>query len=230
MATENLIDEQEEREQEQQEHSGGGRFNRLLGVTFVGAAMLGGVVLALGVRSSGTSQDAAVQRGVEDPDAVTRDRGEIDDLAAHGVEPHPAPSFIPPPAVITGIQRPIEPTAPEPPNRYAQWAADKLMKALESPQMVPAFHGGQTLEIASSKGQPDSTFNSVNSNTTGPSEQTTTVHPPASAYMVMAGSVIPAVLVSGINSDLPGPIIAQVSENVLDSATGQYLLIPKAVG
>ena len=43
----------------------------------------------------------------------------------------------------------------------------------------------------------------------------------------MAGSVIPAVLVSGINSDLPGPIIAQVSESVFDSATGKYLLVPQ---
>ena len=41
----------------------------------------------------------------------------------------------------------------------------------------------------------------------------------------MAGSVIPAVLVSGINSDLPGPILAQVSQNVFDSATGKYLLV-----
>jgi type IV secretion system protein VirB10 len=35
------------------------------------------------------------------------------------------------------------------------------------------------------------------------------------------------VLVSGINSDLPGPILAQVSENVFDSATGKSLLIPQ---
>jgi type IV secretory pathway VirB10-like protein len=51
-----------------------------------------------------------------------------------------------------------------------------------------------------------------------------TLHAPASAFSVMAGSVIPAVLVSGINSDLPGPILAQVSQNVFDSATGKYLL------
>ena len=52
-----------------------------------------------------------------------------------------------------------------------------------------------------------------------------TLHAPASAFSVMAGSVIPAVLVSGINSDLPGPILAQVSQNVFDSATGKYLLV-----
>ncbi len=43
----------------------------------------------------------------------------------------------------------------------------------------------------------------------------------------MTGSIIPAVLVSGINSDLPGPILAQVSQNVFDSATGRSLLIPQ---
>jgi type IV secretion system protein VirB10 len=43
----------------------------------------------------------------------------------------------------------------------------------------------------------------------------------------MAGNIIPAVLIIGINSDLPGPILAQVSQNVLDSASGKYVLIPQ---
>lgn len=41
------------------------------------------------------------------------------------------------------------------------------------------------------------------------------------------GAVIPGVMVTGINSDLPGSIIAQVSQNVFDTATGHYLLIPR---
>ncbi len=56
---------------------------------------------------------------------------------------------------------------------------------------------------------------------------TVRLHPPASACTVMAGGVIPAVLVSGINSDLPGPILAQVSQNVYDTASGHSLLIPQ---
>lgn len=51
--------------------------------------------------------------------------------------------------------------------------------------------------------------------------------PPASPYVVQAGSVIPAALVTGIRSDLPGQIIAQVTENVYDSPNGQSLLIPQ---
>nr|WP_314439079.1 TrbI/VirB10 family protein [uncultured Brevundimonas sp.] len=50
---------------------------------------------------------------------------------------------------------------------------------------------------------------------------------PASANIVQAGSVIPAALMTGIRSDLPGQITAQVTANVYDSPTGRTLLIPQ---
>ncbi|WP_110958428.1 TrbI/VirB10 family protein [Acidovorax sp. ST3] len=50
---------------------------------------------------------------------------------------------------------------------------------------------------------------------------------PTSPYQVMAGTVIPAALVTGINSDLPGQVIANVTEAVYDTATGRHLLIPQ---
>lgn len=50
---------------------------------------------------------------------------------------------------------------------------------------------------------------------------------PASPYTVMAGTIISAALVTGINSDLPGQIIAEVTQPVYDTATGRYLLIPQ---
>ena len=46
-------------------------------------------------------------------------------------------------------------------------------------------------------------------------------------FEVKTGAVIPGVMVTGINSDLPGNIIAQVSQNVFDSATGNHLLLPQ---
>ncbi|EOL0418841.1 TrbI/VirB10 family protein [Escherichia coli] len=49
---------------------------------------------------------------------------------------------------------------------------------------------------------------------------------PHSQYELRAGWVIPGVMISGINSDLPGQIIGQVAQDVYDSATGKYLLIP----
>lgn len=48
-----------------------------------------------------------------------------------------------------------------------------------------------------------------------------------SAYAVMAGSIIPASLITGLNSDLPGGTIAQVTENVYDTVSGEHLLIPQ---
>jgi len=53
------------------------------------------------------------------------------------------------------------------------------------------------------------------------------IEDPASPYQVMAGTLIPASLVTGINSDLPGTIVAQVTQPVYDTVTGQYLLIPQ---
>ncbi|WP_260929150.1 TrbI/VirB10 family protein [Novosphingobium sp. 9] len=50
---------------------------------------------------------------------------------------------------------------------------------------------------------------------------------PPSANVVQAGSIIPAALITGIQSDLPGQITAQVTQNVYDSPTGTILLIPQ---
>jgi type IV secretion system protein VirB10 len=47
------------------------------------------------------------------------------------------------------------------------------------------------------------------------------------ALEIKTGAVIPSVMVTGINSDLPGNIIAQVSQNVWDTASGRQLLIPQ---
>ena len=51
--------------------------------------------------------------------------------------------------------------------------------------------------------------------------------PPLSPYMIMAGSVIAAALVTGLNSDLPGPVVAQVTQPVYDHRTGKVMLIPQ---
>ncbi len=50
---------------------------------------------------------------------------------------------------------------------------------------------------------------------------------PASPYQVMAGTVVAGALVTGIKSDLPGDVIATVTEPVYDTATGRFLLIPQ---
>lgn len=50
---------------------------------------------------------------------------------------------------------------------------------------------------------------------------------PRSDFEIKTGTVIPSILVTELNSDLPGEIVAQVSQNVYDTATGKHLLIPQ---
>jgi type IV secretion system protein VirB10 len=67
--------------------------------------------------------------------------------------------------------------------------------------------------------------------TNGPTDRRTIspdrLQAPASPYVLQAGTVIAGALVTGIRSDLPGQITGQVSENVYDSPTGRYLLVPQ---
>jgi len=53
------------------------------------------------------------------------------------------------------------------------------------------------------------------------------IQPPASQLVLQAGGVIPASLITGLRSDLPGQVTAQVTEDVYDSPTGKFLLIPQ---
>ena len=50
---------------------------------------------------------------------------------------------------------------------------------------------------------------------------------PASPFVVQAGTIIPAALITGIRSDLPGQITAQVTEAIFDSPTGRVKLVPQ---
>src|SRR6185369_4477144 len=61
-------------------------------------------------------------------------------------------------------------------------------------------------------------------------QQTASAHrleAPASPYSVLAGTVISAALVTGLNSDLPGQVIATVTAPVYDTVTGGILLVPQ---
>lgn len=97
-------------------------------------------------------------------------------------------------------------------------AAAELAKAAQgltnrSSEIIPS---SQARKIAFASGKAD--------------VETTNPHalvPAPSTYAVMAGSIIPASLITGLNSDLPGATIAQVTENVFDTVTGEHLLVPQ---
>ena len=101
------IDLLNEPENETREQLGGGRFSRLLGISFVVVAMVGGAALAIGLERSGPGQTAVTEKAIEDPNAEARDSGEIADLAAHGSMPHSAPTTM------------TQPVMPRPKRRYS---------------------------------------------------------------------------------------------------------------
>src|SRR5260370_41944399 len=96
-------------------------------------------------------------------------------------------------AVMPIFQQPVQPTVPKPPSRYAQWAEEKYMKALESPEMVQAFHSGGTLEIAGANRQQGDSYTSGDQ-----ANSTISIHPAPSPYIVSVASDIPPVLSPGI--------------------------------
>lgn len=50
---------------------------------------------------------------------------------------------------------------------------------------------------------------------------------PISPYEIQAGTIIPAELITGINTSLPGDVVAQIQQDIFDTMTGRFLLIPK---
>jgi type IV secretory pathway VirB10-like protein len=76
--------------------------------------------------------------------------------------------------------------------------------------------------------QPLRGAGATNVNTPAQTYLTATPRPPAGPpYLIQSGSIIPAALLTAVNSDLPGRVIAQVSAPVYDSVTGDHLLIPQ---
>ncbi|WP_425645364.1 TrbI/VirB10 family protein [Agrobacterium leguminum] len=83
------------------------------------------------------------------------------------------------------------------------------------------------LDSGSAQNMQDRKLAFVNADTDRRTVSADRVQQKASPYIVQAGTVIAAALISGIKSDLPGQIIAQVTEHVYDSPTGNHLLIPQ---
>jgi type IV secretion system protein TrbI len=109
------------------------------------------------------------------------------------------------------------------------FATTNLHQAVEA---APVSAQGVAATPAAKGGSGDSTSQdhklaflngAVDRRTTSPDR----VQAPASQYVLQAGAVIPAALLTGLRSDLPGQVTAQVTEDVYDSPTGKVLLIPQ---
>ncbi len=106
-------------------------------------------------------------------------------------------------------------------------AAAEPMNALAQ---APAEPGGErTAAGDGASAQPGQARNIafLNDHGTGGTVNPHRLQAPASRWQLSAGSVIAASLVTGLNSDLPGMVVAQVTENAYDSATGRTVLIPR---
>jgi type IV secretion system protein VirB10 len=103
------------------------------------------------------------------------------------------------------------------------------LTALRAADRALALSGGDTDLIGASINTADQT-RKLTFLRAGPEKDVYNQHglqTPVSAYQLMAGTVISASLVTGLNSDLPGFVIAQVTEHVYDSVSGRFLLIPQ---
>ena len=92
---------------------------------------------------------------------------------------------------------------------------------------LAAFPGGSAQPAGSGSTDPNSKTAFLENLPDGSIYNQHAMKTPASPYQLMAGTVIAASLITGLNSDLPGTIIAQVTEQVFDTVTGQHLLIPQ---
>ncbi len=113
------------------------------------------------------------------------------------------------------------------PAASAPAASERVSGNLPFNPMTPATASSQTADPTALQNRQDQKQAFMANVGDGPASSPAGLQMPASPYQVMAGTIIPAALVTGIDSDLPGQVIASVTEGVYDTATGRYLLIPQ---
>ncbi|EGG78561.1 putative conjugal transfer protein trbI [Gluconacetobacter sp. SXCC-1] len=101
-------------------------------------------------------------------------------------------------------------------DRASDQAMPPVPGAPASQGRASTTDGPQAGNIAFLEGQPDRA-------TTSPDR----IMPLVSPYVLQAGTAIAGALNTKISSDLPGQIVGHVTQNVYDSPTGRFLLIPQ---
>lgn len=150
------------------------------------------------------------------------------------IQPPPPP----PPEPVSFPQPVVQSLSPSPPREPAQPDPDAIrrreayLRALTSPLVAD---GWQQTSATAQHGEPIPNRQvqeippvTLPPPTAGPpTAQHAILSPPLSPYEVKATTMIPAMLLTGIDSDVPGDIVAQVTANVYDSVTHTHLLIPQ---
>jgi type IV secretion system protein TrbI len=127
-------------------------------------------------------------------------------------------------------ESPAAEARPDPIPRPSPIAAEgdlTTLSALRAAERARAIAAGDIDGLANDSSDQTRKLSFLKS---GPEKEIYNLHglqKPASPYQLMAGTIIAASMVSGLNSDLPGFVIAQVTENVYDTVSRRYLLIPQ---
>ena len=116
----------------------------------------------------------------------------------------------------TGIRELVSSVAQAASSGASTIASNQASQSAQPPPNDTFTQNGQDRKLAFVNASADRSITS-----------TDRVAAPVSSYVVQAGNIIPASLITGIRSDLPGQILAQVTETVYDSPTGRFLLIPQ---
>lgn len=229
--------------------SEGPRVTRLSRTVLIGGTALG-LILVCGAVLWALQGDRL--HGVAPQELYTTDRSRVaDGLAGLPSDYTGVPRDVPPlgPPLPGDLGRPIVAAqgqpAPAPPDAEQQRRAQETEAARVSRLFAPGNRQTQPGAAAITPSQPSvSAASSATDEASiqngqdrklafmnAPVDRKTTSSDrlvrPASPFVLQAGAVIPAALITGLRSDLPGQITAQVTQNVYDTPTGGALLIPQ---
>lgn len=217
----------------------------LTGVSALGVAAALGYSLTAGHRGQGNQETVSIERRNKDALAdAPKDYGDIARTASAGIGTPPAapePMTTPPIASPQG--------APVAGDNEAAAELQRRRQERESARASKLFTGtseggraappapepiaappGENVVSDTKAGASDAQDRKAAFVTGGTREATVNsgrLALPAGRYIVSAGSTIAAALITGLSSDLPGQVVAQVTEDVFDTATGQARLVPQ---
>lgn len=218
----------------------------LAGVSALGVAAALGYSLTASHRTQAPQETVSVERRNTDALAdAPKDYGDLAHSTSAGIGAPPAtagPVTTPPLAGTT-------PASPSPVNNEASAEQQRRRQQRESARASKLFAGtseGARSPAVSAEppnppdqpatGEPAQAANAdpqdrkaafVAGGTREPTVNSGRLTPPAGRYVVSAGSTIAAALITGLSSDLPGQVVAQVTEDVFDTVTGHTRLIPQ---
>jgi len=219
----------------------------LAGVSALGVAAALGYSLTTSHRTQAPQETVSVERRNTDALAdAPKDYGDLARIASAGIGTPPST----PQPVTTPPLAGNGPASPSPVNNEASAEQQRRRQQRESARASKLFAGtaeGGRSATASAEppptppgqpatGEPAQAANGdaqdrkaafVAGGTREPTVNSGRLTPPAGRYVVSAGSTIAAALITGLSSDLPGQVVAQVTEDVFDTVTGRTRLIPQ---